>query len=72
MLSATLQQGLDGYDLGAKIRALRLKKKSPAKSLMLPVMALATTPRATRAAAATCSSRSSPRRRSRPRRRRSA
>jgi transcriptional regulator with XRE-family HTH domain len=27
MLSATLQQGLDGYELGAKIRALRLKKK---------------------------------------------
>src|ERR687893_1129431 len=27
MLSPTLQQGLDGYELGAKIRALRLKKK---------------------------------------------
>ena len=27
MLSATLQQGLQGYGIGAKIRALRLKKK---------------------------------------------
>ncbi len=27
MLSATLQQGLDEYGIGAKIRALRLKKK---------------------------------------------